>query len=378
MSDIIPILPELTKTYILDRISEEEIMEKYLGVAVTNDTLVANSVCSPLRKDNSPTCNYWYSRTGKLRFKDWSGHFHGDCFDVVAYKIQVNSRDSKAFQLVLHTIAKDFRIHKYKDYKEVEKYDEITKEFYKKLKTPSQTLIKVVPRTWNYHDDYYWGKFLVDRKTLEIGKVYPVEELYISKRGKPFIRIYSYSFKDLAYAYYGGKDNTGKPMWKIYFPLRNKRDKKNPRFLSSHSFLQGKHLIQPARFCIVTKAYKDVLAFRKFNIMAVAPSAEGVLLTKDEYWLLRKNFDFILSCMDYDRTGKLMAKQLKDIYGIEPIMFTDGYFNTYNYGSKDPAEYIHKNGYSNSMLLFQTVYKRYIDDIRKFDTYFYNNLKFIK
>jgi len=374
---MIPILPELTKTYILNRVTEEEIMEKYLGISVTNDTLIANSVYSPLRIDKNPTCNYWYSSTGKLRFKDWSGHFHGDCFDVVAIKLQVNSRNKKAFQLILHTIAKDFKIHKYKDSKEVDKYETITKEFYKKLKKPNQTLIKVVPRNWNYHDDFYWNKFLIDRKILTIGKVYPVDELYISKRGKSFIKIYTYSIKDLAYAYYGGKDDKEKPMWKIYFPLRNKKDKGKPRFLSSHSFLQGKHLIQPARFCVVTKAYKDVLTFRKFNIIAVAPSAESVLLTRDEYWLLKQNFDFIVSCMDYDRTGKLMAKQLRDIYNIEPIMLTDGHFNTYNYGSKDPSDYVAKVGYNDSMLLFKTVFERYTEDLIKFDTYFFNKLKHI-
>lgn len=374
MSKITPILPELTKTYILNEISEEEIMEKYLNISVNNDTLSASSVCSPLRKDTTPTCNYWYNRTGKLRFKDWSGHFHGDCYDVVAYRLGINSRNKKAFQLILHTIAKDFHIHKYKDDKEVKRYDEITKEFHKKLKGNSQTMIKVVPRKWNYHDDGYWKQFLVDRKTLDIGKVYPVQELYISKRGRPFIRIYSYTVKDLGYAYYGGRDDKGNPKWKIYFPLRNKMDRKKPRFLVSHSFLQGKHLIKPARFCVVTKAYKDVLAFRKFNIVAVAPSAESVLLTKNEYWLLKKNFDFIVSCMDYDRTGKMMAKQLRDIYGILPIMLTDGHYNTYNYSSKDPSDYIAANGYSKSLLLFKTIYERYSEDIYKLDKYINDNL----
>ena len=121
---------ELTKTYILNEISEEEIMEKYLNISVNNDTLSASSVCSPLRKDTTPTCNYWYNRTGKLRFKDWSGHFHGDCYDVVAYRLGINSRNKRAFQLILHTIAKDFRIHKYKDDKEVKRYDEIITKLY--------------------------------------------------------------------------------------------------------------------------------------------------------------------------------------------------------------------------------------------------------
>ena len=93
MTDIIPIL--------LNEITEEDIMEKYLGIPVNESTLTANSFCSPLRIDDSPTCNYWYNHVGKLRFKDWSGHFHGDCFDVVAYKLGVNSRNKRAFHKCL-------------------------------------------------------------------------------------------------------------------------------------------------------------------------------------------------------------------------------------------------------------------------------------
>jgi len=375
---VISILPELTKTYILERLSEEQIMEKYLGIAVNNDSLQPNSLCSPLRVDNNPSCNYWYNNSGKLRFKDWTGHFHGDCFDVVAYRLSINSRDRKGFQLILHTIAKDFRIHRYKDIKEVNKYEQITKEFFNKKKHKSIVNIKVVPRKFNYKDEQYWRKFEVDTKLLNIGKVYAVEELYISKNNRPYIKIYRYSSKDPSYAYFGGYTKKGLPKWKVYFPFRNKKGKKNPRFLSSYSFLQGKHLVRPNRFCVITKAYKDVLTFRRFNIMAVAPSAESTLITKSEYWFLRNNCDFLVSCMDYDRTGKIMAKKLRDTYGILPIMLTDGYYNTYDYGSKDPSDYVSANGYSQSLLLFKTIFEKYEKDIYKFDNWMYNNLKFIR
>lgn len=375
----IGLLPELTKTYILNEITEEQIMEKYLGISVDNSTLEANSVCSPLRSDKDPTCNYWYSKTEKLRFRDWSGHFHGDCYDVVAFRLNVNSRDKRAFQFILHTIAKDFRIHRYQDSKEVQKYDKLTETFRKKKRSPNKTIIKVVPRKWNYRDDSYWGRYHINKDLLGIGHVYPVEELYISKRNKPFIRIYSYNVKDPAYAYYGGRDKNNNPKWKVYFPLRRgeKVHRNNPRFLVSHSFLQGKHLITPARFCVVTKSMKDVLAFRAFNIVAVAPPAESVLLTIEEYDYIRPYFDFIVSCMDYDRAGKLMAKQLKRVYNIDPIMLTDGHFGTHDYGSKDPSDFIAANGYDKSMELFQSVYNRYAEDIKKFDTYYFNKLKHI-
>lgn len=100
------IYPKLTKDYILKRVSQEEIMEKYWGVAL----VFGEQICSELRKDANPTCGFYYNKTGRLRLRDLAGHFWGDCFDMCAARIQVNVSTKQGFQLILHTIAKDFRI----------------------------------------------------------------------------------------------------------------------------------------------------------------------------------------------------------------------------------------------------------------------------
>ena len=58
------IYPVLNKTYILERISQEQIMEYYLGISVKLDILLK----SPLRKDENPTCSFYYNQHGRLRF----------------------------------------------------------------------------------------------------------------------------------------------------------------------------------------------------------------------------------------------------------------------------------------------------------------------
>ena len=94
------ILPNLTKDYILERVPQEEIMEYYSGVKVTEETFIGNSFLSPFREDKDYTCNYWYSisqRTGevRLKLKDWNGSFNGDIFDVAAKRTQLNIKTSQ-------------------------------------------------------------------------------------------------------------------------------------------------------------------------------------------------------------------------------------------------------------------------------------------
>ena len=346
------IFPTLTKSYILERVTQEQIFERYLGISVQCNVLLK----SPLRKDHNPTCSFYYNSQGRLRFRDFSGHFWGDCFDIVAFILNVESKDKRAFQLIIHTIAKDFKIHKYSDNTEVQKYDIITKDFFNKKKAKGKLIFKVIPREYNYHDIEYWNRFNVNLNLLQHGKVYAAEEIYISRDGYNFTRIYRYAVKDPAYCYYGGKGTFNIEDWKVYYPFR--KEKGEQRFHSNSSFLQGKHLITGGKIGIITKAYKDVLSFRSFGLQAIAPSAESVLLTMPDFEFMRDNFDIIVSCMDYDYAGIRMAQLLKKTYDIQPIMFTNGRYGTFNYGSKDFAEYVDKNGVLVTKKLITKLYKQ--------------------
>ena len=345
------IYPTLDRKYILERITQEQIFEHYLGIPVKCGLLLL----SPLRKDSNPTCSFYYNSQGRLRFRDFSGHFWGDCFDVVAYVLNVKSKDKRAFHLILHTIAKDFKIHKYHDASEVKKYNIITKEFFNKKKVKKKLIFKIIPRVYNYHDDDYWMKFNIDRNLLEHGLVYAAEEILISRDGYNYTCIYRYSLKDPAYCYYGGKGTYGIEDWKIYYPFRKQRGEQ--RFHQNASFLQGKHLISGGKLGIITKAYKDVLSFRSFGLQAIAPPAESVLLDQLDFEFMRDNFDVIVSCMDYDRAGQRMAQMLRNEYDIQPYMFTNGRYGSFNYKVKDFAEYVDKYGVSATKELIIKTYK---------------------
>ena len=369
------IYPELTKEYIFKRVSQEEIMEKYLGVPVILNELIRAPKLIRAQDDN-PTCSFYYNNQGRLRFRDFAGYFWGDCFDVVGKAISVDSNDKRGFKMILHTIAKDFKIHKYENDTEIKNYHSITSKHFRKIKQKEKTRFRIVPREFNYHDKHYWSKFNITPKLLSIGKVYMAQEIRISTNaGEDYSYIYNYSPKDPAYCYYGGKDINGIDEWKIYYPFRKKGQ---DRFHSNSSFLQGKHLIDCGRFCVITKSYKDVLVFYSFGISSVAPSAESILLAKSDYdWLINR-FDYLVSCMDYDRTGMRMAQQLRKVYKIEPIMLTNGLFGTKDYGAKDIAEYVDNFGSKDTLNLLQSVYSYYKPYILQNEKDLFNYLKFLK
>lgn len=50
---------------VLNRTTQESIMEHYLGVEVSKARF-----CNPLRNDKSPGCSFFYSHEGMLFFKD--------------------------------------------------------------------------------------------------------------------------------------------------------------------------------------------------------------------------------------------------------------------------------------------------------------------
>jgi hypothetical protein len=92
-----PIRP--SKELILSKVSEETLMEHYLGIPVKKGLFK-----SPLRKDNRPTCSYFRNKNGNLLFKDFGTSFTGDFVSVVMCKF--NCSYGKA----LGIIANDFGI----------------------------------------------------------------------------------------------------------------------------------------------------------------------------------------------------------------------------------------------------------------------------
>ena len=125
---------KLTKQYILEKISQVTIFSTYLNLSnhvIQHCIDTGELICSPIREDVHPTCGFKYDNRGKLKFKDFSGHFWGDCFDVVAlimsgiYNKQYDISNKEDFIKILRHITFTFKDIFYGKEKDISLINEI-------------------------------------------------------------------------------------------------------------------------------------------------------------------------------------------------------------------------------------------------------------
>lgn len=306
-------VPDINYNWIRERVSDEEIFSYYLGI----DVVLNQPFCSPLRIDKNPTCKIFVTEAGNLYMKDFSGHFSGNCFELVKFMYSVSFKEALAI------IANDFNLLDYdaeKTFKPVN---------LKKL-IPNKSIINYQTRDLIKSDIDYWNKFYISPKLLQYYNVYPIRYVWINNNLN-----YTYSKNDPAYIYLFNEEE-----FKIYFPKRKKA-----RFLCNTNALQGlRQLPDTGKILIITKALKDVMVLYNFNLPAIAPQSETQIITVEQYEELIKRFETIYTFYDFDLTGVRTSNRMRKLYHIKPLFLTNGRFRTKNFGSKDPADFLAKEG----------------------------------
>ncbi len=308
------ILPDITKEYILSRVSPEQIMEHYLQLKVD----LRAKYTSPLRKDRHPTCNYFYARSGDLLFKDHNGSFVGDCFKVVMALYQRN------FPQALEMIASDFALANIPIGEEI-----------KPVRPPEAYEVKKAEivahyRPWEQFHFDYWEKFGVSPSTLDFFNVGVVDTAWVNK-----YLVYRYKDTDPCFAYNFSKDDR-----KLYFPFRKKSTGES-RFMGNSEMVQGySQLPLKGNLLVITKSQKDVMSLYELGVPAISLQAETIMPSVELISQLKTRFKQIWTLYDFDLTGVRTANAIKREYGIQPILLTNGRFRTKNQGAKDISELI--------------------------------------
>lgn len=333
----------LTRDFILSRVDEVNIFSKYLDIDIHDIRGAINKnllIESPFRyDDNIPSMGFKYNPNGKLKGRDFSGYFWGDCFDAVAFQLRLNVRNKEHFILILKDIAARFGIR-----------DAIGKTIMPRINLTSikelisrKHIFEVCFRDWNGSDIAYWGKLIKAYDVTEYmtdNMAYPIQHLWIDRGSQPEPR-YTYTQNDPAYDYYFGKDDLNIDNHKIYFP---RRTFPKPRFMTNCNAFQNYSLIEDDwDALLITKSYKDVLSIKSFlpdyiKIEVIAPPAENHIFTKEMYdWFAsrtRMKFEdgtpAIFSLFDFDRAGLTGSGRLKRDFKVQRLMFTNGKRNTLN------------------------------------------------
>lgn len=349
-------LPKLSKGYILERITQESIFAFYLhkvdaniNIYTIKDCIVNNAVIkSPLRIDNNPTVGFRYSGY-KLRYKDFNGHFWGDCFDLVMKLYDID------FFKSLELVAKDFSLHKY-DTNNPDKI-EVLREFnfnfgevdLSKIKR-EKSVIVFTPRSWDKRDAEFWRPIHLTRGELESNYVFPIEVAEVNG-----LKSYEdYGDRNICYAYYFGRDENKIQNIQLYFPYKRKT-----RFITNYYGIPFLKQSVPERIAVITKSNKDRLAINTIaekeciSLRAFAVIPEGYLIAKEEYDSLWNNYEYLTTLMDFDFTGRGTAWRYRNTYNIPSLFFTNGSLKTTNYGSKDFTDYLRINGIEKTVKLMK-------------------------
>lgn len=144
-------------------------MEAITGVPVTT-----NKFKSPFRKDNDPSCAYYYNDKGNICMNDFAGYVKGDIFKVMAYRMGLLS-NNKILQKDLFKVKKGlWEIMQDKQPWSQEKtLSKDVSQFH------STSIWKWKRRNWDVSDKKYWSSYGIKFYEASNGKLFcPLLEEY--------------------------------------------------------------------------------------------------------------------------------------------------------------------------------------------------------
>ena len=374
----------LTKAFIESKISQESIVSKYLNIPIdiVRDCIEHNHLIESVFRDDdyNKSMGIQYNSKGRLKVRDFGGFgFFEDVYGTVAYvlslafdrKIETNNKQD--FYFILKHIAYTFS--DIIDGKKVDpNLDPIIANAIAKGKQ-RKAIIDIVTRSWNKYDKDIWNRWGVDLSYLNTHFVVPVEQYYINRTVDTEPKYY-YKAKDPCYAYMLGTNRQGVRLIKLYFPKRNRSTEL--KFVTNCNVLEGLPNLELDNYdyILITKSSKDRLSIGnhlmlhplyggadKLNIGVINLPSENYRLKQIEYdWLIKKLKDdgFILSLLDFDRTGRDGAKYLWDNYNIPYLFITRGEFGLPNFNAKDFAD-LHDKYRKEQINQFIEETKRYVE-----------------
>lgn len=242
-------VPEkITTEYILSKVSQEEIFERY-GVPV-----VSHKFTSPLRESKSETCSFFY-KDGRLILQDFARITY-NCFDFVREKFQCSY-----FEALL-IIANDFGLQT----TNVEKKP-IVKEY--SIETKEKVSYQICKKDFTESELEFWSlsDWEATQNVLNQYEIYSISDLFINNNH------FKGNFKN-TFAYRLTSSD-----FQIYFPKSTDRSK---RFRSSISIgIFGKKYLRK-KPVIICKSYKDFFYTRISGFNSVCVIRENYRFTQEE------------------------------------------------------------------------------------------------
>lgn len=310
---------KVTKQYILNKYSQEEIFAYYLHY-IPDKKLHK----SQIRIDNNPTVGFFKSNDDTIVYHDFAT---GQGFDCIGY---VQEMYHITYHQALLQIAKDFNITK----SNIVNTRHIN--YIPKFESKGPANIRVKIKDFTEPELKWWKGFGISYKTLKKFHVYSCENVFLNDN------LFTTNSK-LTFGYYGGKVNNIE-LWRIYYSQR-----KEYRFLTNwpSKKIQGfDQLPKYGDILVITKSMKDVMSMYELGITACAPNSETQFISDSVLNQLKERFKHIIVMFDNDKAGLLNMAKLRHLhsdldYFCIPKKYAKDFTDTYKkYGKVKMIEFI--------------------------------------
>lgn len=274
---------------ILKEVTQEQIMEYYLGVTPGSKLIV-----SPFRIDKNPGCSFYKSEGGTLFLRDWAKDIKYNWVDCIKAKYNLT------FDQALLRAQTD--LDKIKSVGEVKELN-YEKEY---------KLIQSEIKPWNEETLSYWCKYGITVSTLKKYNVYCASTIYINKVPAAF-----YTKSNPIFSYYFPRTNKSK----IYRPLaKDRKQKWTCSTTKEEVYGWDYYEDKKGRIIFITSSCKDAMVLHELGFPAIAPSSEANLILEDKITSLKERFDNIIVMMDSDATGIKYNNRYKSVYDLKPAL----------------------------------------------------------
>lgn len=316
---------------ILSKISELDILSKYLGIKK-----IPCIINSPLRKDNNPSFGI-YSKDGKrVYYKDFSTKEHGGILDLLC---RLWGKSLKEVLIILDKdIPKNLNIN-------VKKYTST-----KTSGSVSNSILKVKIRNWELYDLRYWESFGITLEWLKFAEVYPISHKIIIKNNNKYV------FKADKYAYAYVEHKEGKVTLKVYQPF-NKDGYKWSSNIDRSVWSLWTKIPKFGNNLIISSSVKDCLNIMcNLGIPAICMQGEGYKPKPQIIEELKSRYKNIILFYDNDynnpdNPGKKDSMELSLEYNLKRVEIP------VKYESKDPSDLFKKYGRNRYLEIMNEILK---------------------
>lgn len=323
-------LKELTGDEILEKVSEEDIYNFYLGTTIKPSKL--HKCC--FHNDKSPSLGFYKSKK-YLSFNCFGCKEQGNVFNFVSKLYNVNYFEA------LKIIINDFRLKENK----ISTQKNIPKVSNSLFEENKRAEIYPTFRSFSKIDYNVWNRYYLPLDLIYSYDVRACKTVYYRNKLGEYSLYCVNTNQNPVYCYI--QDNH----YKIYRPLSQD---KNGKWLSNMDNwdIQGmKQLPESGDLLIITSSLKDVMVLKILGYYAIAPHGEGMHIPEKIMDYLFATWKRIIIFYDNDKAGIKEAMSLSKQYNIEYI------YIPIKYKTKDISDFIELNNIDKSKKLMKKLTK---------------------